>query len=123
MLGGENREHNFTGGEAPLVARQQFGAHILRAHPGPPLVAVRECANSLIADKPGYLRDRKVGITEIVRGEIGAELLENFTKAQTFRSQPARQRSAADPKRLRNSTEPRLAVWQERRDRIFDIDL
>src|SRR5262249_19310043 len=118
MLGGENRERDFTGGEAPLAARQQFFAPILRTHSGPPLIARGECANSLIADEPGYLRDRKVGVTEIVRGEIGAELLENFTKPQAFRSQPARQRPAADPKRLRNSAEPRLAVRQERRDRI-----
>ena len=69
------------------MARQQFVAHPLRIHSSPPLVAVGECANSLITDKPRYLGDRKVGLTEIVRGEIGAELIENFTKAQAFRSQ------------------------------------
>ncbi len=104
------------------MARQQFVAHALRIHSGPPPVAVRECANSLIADEPCYLRDRKVGLTEIVRGEIGAELIENFTKAQAFRSQPARQRPAAHAKRLRNSVELRLAMRQEWGDRIFDSD-
>ena len=108
--------------EAPLMARQQFVAHPLRIHSGPPFAAVRECANSLIADEPCYLRDRKVGLTEIVRGEIGAELIENFTKAQAFRSQPPRQRPGAHAKRLRNSVEPRLAMRQQWSDRIFDSD-
>jgi hypothetical protein len=31
-------------------------------------VAVRERANSLIADEPYYLQDREVGITQIMRG-------------------------------------------------------
>jgi hypothetical protein len=75
-----------------LMARQQFVAHPFRIHSGPSLAALRECANSLIADEPCYLRDRKVALTEIVHGEIGAELLENFTEPQAFRSQPSRQR-------------------------------
>ena len=58
-----------------------------------------------------------------MRGEIGAELTENFTEAQAFGSQPPRQRSAAHPKRLRDRAEPRFAVRQERSDRIFDSDL
>ena len=80
--------------EAPLMARQQFVAHPFRVHSGPSLAAVRECANSLIADEPCDLRDRKVALTEIEHGEIGAELIENFTEAQAFRRQPSRQRPA-----------------------------
>jgi len=121
LIGGAAASTTFTGGEAPLIARQQF-AHIRRIHSGPPLVAVRECANSLKTDEPGYLRDREVGVTEIVCGEIGTETAENFAKAQTFRSQPPRQRPAAYAERLRNRGEPRLAVRQEWRDRIFHTD-
>ena len=69
-----------------------------------------ECANSLITNEPCYLRDRKVGVTQIMRGEIGAELTENFTEAQAFRSQPPRQRSAAHPKRLRDRAELRFTM-------------
>jgi len=68
------------------MARQQFAAHLLRVHSGPPLVAVGECANSLITNEPCYLRDRKVRITQIMRGEIEAEPTDNFTEAQAFRS-------------------------------------
>ncbi len=40
----------------------------------------------MITDEPRYLRDRKVGLTEIVRGEIGAQLIENLTlPKQSFR--------------------------------------
>src|SRR5262245_24467610 len=102
------------------MARQQLDLHILRASSGPPLVAVRECADALIPDEPRYLRDRKVGVTEIMPSQIGAQLLENFTKAQTLRSQPPRQRPVAYAERLRNGGEPRLAVRQERSERIFD---
>jgi hypothetical protein len=52
--------------------------------------------------------------------KIGAELIENFTKAEAFRIQPPRQSSAAHAKRLRNSVEPRLAMRQEWSDRVFD---
>src|SRR5215467_6694585 len=105
-----------------LPTRQQFVAHLFRCHSGPPLVAVRERADTLITDEPGYLRDRKAGLSEIVRGEIGAELIENFTKAQAFRGQSSRQRAAAYAKRRRNSFEPRLAMRQERSDCVFDSD-
>ena len=81
-----------------------------------------ECANSLITNEPCYLGDRKVGLTEIVRGEIGAELIENFTKTQAFRSQPPRQCPTAQAKHLRNSRKLRLAMRQEWSDRIFDSD-
>jgi hypothetical protein len=67
--------------EASLMARCQSFAHFLRIQSGPTLVAVRERANSLIADKPCYLRDREVGITQIMRGEIRAELIENLAEA------------------------------------------
>src|SRR5262245_53188103 len=97
-------------GRSSANARQQFAAHLLRAHSGPPLVAMGECANSLITNEPCYLRDRKVGVTQIMRGEIGAELTENFTEAQAFRSQPPRQRSAAHPKRLRDRAELRFPM-------------
>ena len=40
-----------------------------------------------------------------MRGEIGAELTENFTEAQAFRSQRPRQRPAAHAKRLRDRAE------------------
>jgi len=56
------------------------------------------------------------------RGEIGAELIENFTKTQAFRSQPPRQRPTAQAKHLRNSRKLRLAMRQEWSDRIFDSD-
>jgi hypothetical protein len=56
-----------------------------------------------------------------MRGEVGAELTENFTEAQAFRSQPPRQRPAAHAKRDRG--ELRLAMRQERSDGIFDSDL
>jgi len=58
-----------------------------------------------------------------MRGEIGAQLKENFTERQTFRSQPPRQRPAGHAKRLRDRAELRLAMRQERSDRIFDSDL
>jgi hypothetical protein len=45
-----------------------------------------------------------------MRGEIGAELTENFTEAQAFGSQPPRQRSAAHPKHLRDRAEMRFAM-------------
>jgi len=45
-----------------------------------------------------------------MRGEIGAELTENFTEAQAFRSQPPSQRSAAHPKRLRDRAELRFTM-------------
>jgi len=45
------------------MARCQSFAHFLRIQSGPTLVAVRERANSLIADEPCYLQDREVGIT------------------------------------------------------------
>src|SRR5262249_23311172 len=90
---------------------------------GPPLVAMGECANSLITNEPCYLRDRKVGVTQVMRGEIGAELTENFTEAQAFRSQPPRQRPAAHAEHLRDRAELRLAMGQERSDGIFDSDL
>src|SRR5215813_7062778 len=105
------------------MARQQFAAHLLRVHSGPPLVAMGECANSLIANEPCYLRDRKVGVTQVMRGEVGAELTKNFTEAQAFRSQTPRQRPAAHAKRLRDRAELRLAMGQERSDGIFDSDL
>src|SRR5262249_56577210 len=101
------------------MARQQFAAHLLRVHSGPPLVAMGESANSLITNEPCYLGDRKVGVTQVMRGEIGAELTEN-SEAQAFRSQPPRQRPAAHAKRLRDRAELRLAVRQERSDGIFD---
>jgi hypothetical protein len=104
----------------PFLACQQFVAHPLRIHSGPPPAAVRECANSLITEEPRDLRDRKVGLTETVPRKIGAELIENFTKAEAFRSQPPRQSPAAHAKRLRNSVEPRLAMRQEWSDRVFD---
>ena len=102
------------------MARQQFAAHLLRVHSGPPLVAMGECANSLITNEPCYLRDRKVGVTQVMRGEIGAELTENFTEAQAFRSQLPRQRPAAHAKHLCDRAELRLAMGQERSDGIFD---
>src|SRR6266446_6751308 len=108
--------------EASLTARQQFVAHPLRIHSRPPLAAVRECAHSLITYEPCYLRNRKAGVTEIVRGEIGAELIEDFTKTQAFRSQPPRQRPVAQAKHPRNSGKLRLAMRQEWSDRIFDSD-
>ena len=94
----------------PLMACQQLVAHLTRIHLSRPLVSVRECANRFIAEEPCYLRDRKVGVTQIMRGEIGAELTENFTEAQAFRSQPPRQRSAAHPKRLRDRAELRFTM-------------
>ena len=97
-LGGFQIDHQLVLCEAPLTARQQFVAHPLRIHSRPPLAAVRECAHSLITHEPCYLRDRKAGVTEIVRREIGAKLIENFTKTQAFRSQPPRQRPAAQAK-------------------------
>src|SRR5262249_749253 len=100
------------------MARQQFAAHLLRVHSGPPLVAMGECANSLITNEPCYLRDRKVGVTQVMRGES-----ENFTEAQAFRSQLPRQRPAAHAKHLRDCAELRLAMGQERSDGIFDSDL
>ena len=105
------------------MACQQFFTHLARIHPSRLLVSVRECANSFITEEPCDLRDRKVGIAQVVRGEIGAEFTENFTEAQAFRSQPARQRPAAHAKRLRDRAELRLAMWQQRSDRIFDSDL
>src|SRR6266446_1004948 len=76
----------FVAGVAPLLTCQQFLAPLFRSHPGPPFAAVRECADALITDEPRYLRDRKVGLTEIVRGEIGAQLIENLTlPKQSFR--------------------------------------
>jgi hypothetical protein len=65
-------DHQLVLCEASLTARQQFVAHPLRIHSRPPLAAVRECAHSLITHEPCYLRNRKAGVTEIVRGEIGA---------------------------------------------------
>src|SRR6266478_7687013 len=115
-------DHQLVPCEAQLTARQQFVAHPLRIHSRPPLAAVRECAHSLITHEPCYLRDRKAGVTEIVRGEVGAELIENFTKTQAFRSQPPRQRPAAQAKHPRNSRKLRLAMRQEWSDRIFDSD-
>src|SRR5215831_3795741 len=82
-----------------------------------------ECANSLITNEPCYLRDRKVGIIQVMRGEIGTELTENFTEAQAFSSQPPRQCPAAHAKPLRDRAELRLAMGQKRSDRIFDSDL
>ena len=55
-----------------------------------------------------------------MRGEIGAELTENFTEAQAFRSQRPRQRPAAHAKHLCDRAELRLAMGQERSDGIFD---
>jgi hypothetical protein len=55
------------------MARQQFAAHHFRIHAGPSLAAVGKCANSLIADQPGDLRNRKVLLPQIEHGEIGAE--------------------------------------------------
>ena len=105
------------------MACQQLVTPLTRIHPSRSLVSVRECANSFITEEPCYLRDRKVGVAQIMRGEIGAELTDNFTEAQAFRSQPPRQCPAAHAKRLRDRVEVRLAVWQERSDRIFYSDL
>ena len=116
-------KHDFGNSEAPLMSCQQFVTHLPRIHLSRSLVSVRECANSFITEEPCYLRDRKVGVTQVMRGEIGAQLTENFTEAQAFRSQPPRQRPAAHPKRLRDRAELRLAMRQERSDRIFDSDL
>ena len=116
-------KHDFGNSEAPLMSCQQFVTHLPRIHLSRSLVSVRECANSFITEEPCDLRDRKVGVAQIMRGEIGAELTENFTEAQAFGSQPPRQRPAAHPKRLRDRAKLRLAMRQERSDRIFDSDL
>src|SRR5215831_20002641 len=63
-------KHDFGNSEAPLMARQQFVTHLPRIHLSRSLVSVRECANSLITNEPCYLRDRKVGVTQVMRGEI-----------------------------------------------------
>src|ERR1700738_2353442 len=73
------------GGEAPM-AGQQFVAKFSSDSFRSIAVAVRECANSLITKEP--LGDRKVAVTKILRGEIGAELIEDVTKAQGL-PQPA----------------------------------
>src|SRR5262245_36259077 len=105
-----------------LMARQQFVAHSFRIYSACPLVAVRECANSLIAEEPGYLRDRQVDVTQILRGEVRTELSQNFAEAQPFRGQPPRQCPGTHAKRMRNIAELRLAVRQKRGDGIFDRD-
>ena len=89
------------------MARQQFVAHPLRIDSGPLLVTVRECANPLITEEPCYLRDRKVGLTEIVRGGIEAKSIENFTKTQAFRSQPPCPKSGCS---CQASAQPRRAM-------------
>jgi hypothetical protein len=106
----------------PLMARQQFVAHPFRIHSSPSLAAVRKCGNSLIAEEPCYLRDRKIAITEIERDEIGPELIENFTKPQAFRSQPSRQSPATHAQLRGNNLKPCLSVRQEWSDRVLDRD-
>jgi len=61
------------------MAGQQFVAKFSSDSFRSIAVAVRECANSLITKEP--LGDRKVAVTKILRGEIGAELIEDVTKA------------------------------------------
>jgi hypothetical protein len=61
-------KHDFGNSEARLMSCQQFAAHLLPVHSSPLLVAMGECANSQITKEPCYLRDRKVGVTQVMPG-------------------------------------------------------
>ena len=78
-----------------------------------------EGADFLITQKPRDLRNRQVWIAYIALGEVRPEVVENASESQPFRRQPPCEGSLANAEPAGNVFRPRLAVGQERDNRIL----
>ena len=65
------------------------------------------------------MSDRKASITQITFSEIGPHFIEHLGKGNALRRKPPRQCPRTDAQVLSDLADARLAVRQERQDRVL----
>src|SRR4051812_43592690 len=85
----------------------------------PALVRVREGARFLETEEPSDVSDRKASVPEITFSEIGPHFIEHLCKGNTLRRKPPRQCPRTDAQVFSDLAEARLAVGEERQDRVL----
>ena len=85
----------------------------------PALVGVCEGARFLKTQEPRDVSDRKASVTQIALSKIGPHFIEHLGKGNAFRRKPPRQCPRTDAQVLSDLADARLAVRQERQDRVL----
>ena len=102
---------------------QTHAAAFRRRFARPAFVRMREGARFLETQEPGDVSDRKAAVFEITFSELGPHPIEHLRKGKTLCRKPARQCAGADAEVRSDPADARLAMGQERQDRVLHRSL